>query len=177
MSLLTQQAHKLTPGSSLFIMHRTMTYPPFFDYKIQNIEEHKNKIQVDQHYISSYRPKNFCGGQNEYLTTLKFTNPGNYKIVVTEISNSGTVNHNIDVECKESEMVRETAYSTREDNKSEDELKNISYNNKLRDDMDERNEKAMDFAEKLKQNGHTCVRLLESFPVQVSWCNQYPCKQ
>jgi hypothetical protein len=29
---------------------------------------------------------------------------------------------------------------------------------------------------RLKQEGHTCVCVCESYPVQVEWCHQTPCK-
>lgn len=43
------------------------------------------------------------------------------------------------------------------------------------DSMAERNRKAMEFGDKLVRDGHECVEHLESYPVQISWCNKTPC--
>ena len=44
-------------------------------------------------------------------------------------------------------------------------------------DMEYRNRQAMEFADKLSNQGHYCVRILESYPVQISWCNQETCSK
>jgi hypothetical protein len=42
-------------------------------------------------------------------------------------------------------------------------------------DMAYRNTQAMEFADELRKQGHCCVRIMESYPVQISWCNQETC--
>jgi len=39
------------------------------------------------------------------------------------------------------------------------------------------NEEQIEFARGLEKDGHNCVRLLDSYPVQVSWCGEKPCSQ
>ena len=45
------------------------------------------------------------------------------------------------------------------------------------DNMDAEQKKEEEFAAKLEADGHTCVDLAESYPVQVFWCQQNPCKR
>lgn len=46
---------------------------------------------------------------------------------------------------------------------------------KMRTKMNTINEERMAFVEELKLQGHKCVKILESFPVQVRWCEHIPC--
>ena len=45
------------------------------------------------------------------------------------------------------------------------------------DKMEEVNRKNEEFGQQLMQNGHTCVAYLESYPVQVCWCEQDTCNR
>lgn len=47
--------------------------------------------------------------------------------------------------------------------------------NKDINDLEKRNKDAKEFGKKLENQGHTCVSYLESFPVQIQWCNQKVC--
>ena len=38
------------------------------------------------------------------------------------------------------------------------------------------NKEVHDRANILKENGHTCIKYLQTFPQQLSWCDQEPCK-
>jgi hypothetical protein len=31
------------------------------------------------------------------------------------------------------------------------------------------------FANSLLKNGHTCVKMIETFPLTIQWCKQEPC--
>lgn len=42
-------------------------------------------------------------------------------------------------------------------------------------DMDFRNQQQMQFADELKQKGHQCIQIMESYPVQIRWCGQEKC--
>ena len=46
---------------------------------------------------------------------------------------------------------------------------------KIRNDMDKRNDEAMNFAKELKDKGHNCIYYMESYPVQIGWCRQNIC--
>ncbi len=37
------------------------------------------------------------------------------------------------------------------------------------------NSRRMKFAQSLRENGHTCVRILESYPCIVVWCEEKAC--
>lgn len=41
--------------------------------------------------------------------------------------------------------------------------------------IESKNEKALKYAEKLESEGHTCVEILESYPIQIKWCHQKEC--
>jgi len=43
------------------------------------------------------------------------------------------------------------------------------------DDAEERSQQVYAQVERLKQEGHTCTMLLESYPPQISWCQQLKC--
>lgn len=43
--------------------------------------------------------------------------------------------------------------------------------------MERENEKRMKRARRLDREGHTCVEVLESFPVQIRWCRQPVCTE
>ena len=43
------------------------------------------------------------------------------------------------------------------------------------DTIESQNEKALKYAKKLESEGHTCIEILESYPIQVKWCNQQKC--
>jgi hypothetical protein len=43
------------------------------------------------------------------------------------------------------------------------------------DDMDKRQAEEMAFAKKLESEGHTCVYYMESYPVQIGWCDSAVC--
>ena len=43
------------------------------------------------------------------------------------------------------------------------------------DQIAERNEESQEFGKKLENEGHTCVLYLETYPVQISWCEQKVC--
>jgi hypothetical protein len=45
----------------------------------------------------------------------------------------------------------------------------------MRDDMVMRDNEAMAFAKNLEAQGHTCVYYMESYPVQIGWCNNTIC--
>jgi hypothetical protein len=51
----------------------------------------------------------------------------------------------------------------------------LSTETESEDDMDQEDQEAEDFGTKLEKAGHTCVEYLESYPVQISWCQQTPC--
>jgi hypothetical protein len=38
------------------------------------------------------------------------------------------------------------------------------------------NRAGLDYADKLRKEGHRCIRYIESYPVQLSWCQRTPCK-
>ena len=42
-------------------------------------------------------------------------------------------------------------------------------------DMHRRHDEQMALADKLEKEGHTCIMDLESYPVQIRWCNKTPC--
>jgi len=42
-------------------------------------------------------------------------------------------------------------------------------------DMQRRNQERMEYARSLIDKGHKCVFYMESYPVQIGWCNQNPC--
>lgn len=44
-------------------------------------------------------------------------------------------------------------------------------------DMEYINMKAMEFADKLRNQSHQCVHISESYPVRISWCNQETCSK
>ena len=45
----------------------------------------------------------------------------------------------------------------------------------LADDLNERN---LAIAEALKKKGHTCIKILEKYPVQITWCgNVHQCEK
>jgi hypothetical protein len=46
---------------------------------------------------------------------------------------------------------------------------------KTLNEMEIRNKQQMQFADDLKQKGHQCINILESYPVQIRWCNQEKC--
>lgn len=46
-----------------------------------------------------------------------------------------------------------------------------------RKQMERANEKEMKRAHRLEKQGHTCVEILESFPVQIRWCRQPVCTE
>lgn len=46
----------------------------------------------------------------------------------------------------------------------------------MRNSMEEKQKKQEEFIEELNNGNHTCVRILESYPVQVQWCGVNPCK-
>lgn len=39
-----------------------------------------------------------------------------------------------------------------------------------------RNKKGLDYADELRLQGHRCIRYVESYPVEVHWCQCTPCK-
>lgn len=41
--------------------------------------------------------------------------------------------------------------------------------------MELRNDKEEQFAQKLKSQGHKCVIIMECYPIRVSWCQQNIC--
>jgi hypothetical protein len=45
----------------------------------------------------------------------------------------------------------------------------------INNDIERRQQEAMDFADFLKRNGHKCISYLESYPVQIKWCNRDKC--
>ena len=53
--------------------------------------------------------------------------------------------------------------------------KDVCVRTKTLDDMKERNNRAYEFAKELHNKGHRCVEYLESYPVQISWCQQEIC--
>jgi hypothetical protein len=53
--------------------------------------------------------------------------------------------------------------------------KDICIRAKALEDMNERNIKALAFADELKNKGHCCIQYLESYPVQIRWCQQENC--
>ena len=64
-----------------------------------NLDEQTN-IEITQHNISSYKPKGWCGSKTNYLTTLKFNVPGNYKIRIKEYKhNEESIDYDIFVDC------------------------------------------------------------------------------
>lgn len=46
---------------------------------------------------------------------------------------------------------------------------------KILDDMARRNKEAYEFANSLKEKGHNCIEYLESYPIQIKWCNNEIC--
>ncbi len=50
--------------------------------------------------------------------------------------------------------------------------KDVCIRKEIREDMAKRNKEAIEFGESLKKDGHKCVMYLESYPVQIIWCNQ-----
>lgn len=40
----------------------------------------------------------------------------------------------------------------------------------------QRNQEAHEHARKLAAEGHTCIRIMESYPIKVGWCQSTPCK-
>lgn len=49
------------------------------------------------------------------------------------------------------------------------------FTEKQYEDMQKRNDSAEIFANNLKNNGHTCVSYMETYPVRIRWCNQTQC--
>lgn len=47
---------------------------------------------------------------------------------------------------------------------------------KNRDNITQRNDDQMIFAEELRSKGHTCVFYIESYPVKIGWCEHEVCK-
>ena len=52
--------------------------------------------------------------------------------------------------------------------------KEVTFEQKLK--MMNKNLEQKAFATKLKEEGHQCVRIRESYPIQVSWCRKTICK-
>ena len=44
-------------------------------------------------------------------------------------------------------------------------------------DMKERDKKVKEEGYKLEEQGHTCIYYMESYPRQLGWCQQTPCKE
>ena len=42
-------------------------------------------------------------------------------------------------------------------------------------DMKKRNNEALEFGKKLENEGHTCVKYMETYPVQIYWCGNKQC--
>jgi hypothetical protein len=46
----------------------------------------------------------------------------------------------------------------------------------VRNSMEELQKKQENFIKELEQKNHTCIQILESYPMQVQWCGKNPCK-
>jgi len=42
-------------------------------------------------------------------------------------------------------------------------------------DMKKKNNEALEFGKKLENEGHTCVKYMETYPVQIYWCGNKQC--
>ena len=41
----------------------------------------------------------------------------------------------------------------------------------------ERQAKQENFADELKQQGHTCISYIETYPISIGWCRKTPCER
>lgn len=42
--------------------------------------------------------------------------------------------------------------------------------------METRQKQQEELVKKLEKKGHKCISIMESYPMQVSWCNKTPCE-
>lgn len=43
--------------------------------------------------------------------------------------------------------------------------------------MEIRQKQQEELVKKLEKQGHKCIRIMESYPMQVGWCNKTPCEK
>jgi predicted nucleic acid-binding Zn-ribbon protein len=101
MSLLSKKNHKIAKGSSLYMFHSAVGYPPFDTHILKfvkkNLETNEDialdqnseneHLDVSKHNVEEFRDSVILGKPSDRLTTIKFKSIGNYKLTVKTMDN------------------------------------------------------------------------------------------